>query len=268
MKKEKVPYFWIALLIIVIITSIMAPIISSYNAYEVDLSKVLQKPNSIHIMGTDDMGRDLFSRILYGGRVSLSVGIFSVLISTFIGIVYGGISGYFGGKVDSIMMRLLDTFLAIPNLIIMLALQSIIKEGGLLSLILIIGCTSWLSTARIVRSQFLDLKNKNFVKAAVVMDTPVWKIFIKHLLKNSLPSIVVIATFNCAQSIFTEVSLSFLGIGVPQGTPSWGNILNSAQSNILSGAWWVAVFPGITIVFVMLSINFIGEYLKKKITYV
>lgn len=246
--------------------SIFSPLIAPYSPYIVDLSSVMQTPNKIHIMGTDAMGRDIFSRILYGGRVSLSVGIFSVMISTSIGIIYGGISGYKGGKADSLMMRLLDTFLAIPSLIVILALRAFIK-GGAVSLILIIGCISWMSTARIVRSQFIELKQKNFVKAAVIMGTPTYKIFIKHLLKNSLPEIVVMATLNCAQSIFMEVSLSFLGIGIPLGTPSWGNMLNNAQNDILSGAWWVAVFPGITIILVMLSINFIGDYLKNKVKY-
>lgn len=264
--KNKGHVIWITLLVLILLSSVFAPIISHHSPYEVELAKVLQEPNNIHIMGTDSMGRDIFSRILYGGRVSLSVGIFSVIISTIIGVIYGGISGYFGGRVDSIMMRILDTFLAVPTLIVMLALQSIIR-GGVISIILVIGCTSWLSTARIARSQFAELRGKNFVKAAVVMGTPVWKILITHLLKNSMPAIVVISTLNCAQSIFMEVSMSFLGIGVPQGTPSWGNMLNNAQNDILSGAWWVALFPGLTIILSMLCINFIGEYLKKRVTY-
>lgn len=258
---------WIVLFCIIAFASVFAPFLAPHSPFNVELGKVLQKPNGAHIMGTDDMGRDVFSRILYGGRVSLSVGVFSVIISTFVGIIYGGISGYCGGSIDNAMMRLLDTFLAIPTMIIMLALQSIIK-GGLISIILVIGCTSWLPIARIVRSQFAELRDKNFVKAAIVMGTPTWKILIKHLLKNSMPAVVVISTLTCAQSIFMEVSMSFLGIGVPQGIPSWGNMLTNAQSNTLTGAWWVVVFPGVTIVIAMLSINFIGEYLKKKATYV
>lgn len=257
---------WIILFCIIALASVFAPILAPQNAFTVELGKILQHPDATHIMGTDDMGRDVFSRILYGGRVSLSVGIFSVIISTIIGIIYGGISGYCGGSIDNAMMRLLDTFLAIPTMIIMLALQSIIK-GGLISIIVVIGCTSWLPVARIVRSQFAELRDKNFVKAAIVMGTPTWQILIKHLLRNSMPAVVVISTLNCAQSIFMEVALSFLGIGVPQGTPSWGNMLTNAQSNILTGAWWVVVFPGLAIVLSMLSINFIGEYLKKRVTY-
>lgn len=265
--KKRSYFIWIVLLLVIVLSSVFAPFIVKHDPYNVELSKVLQEPNRIHIMGTDAMGRDVFSRIVYGGRVSLSVGIFSVLISTTIGVIYGGISGYCSGRVDNWMMRLLDTFIAIPNLIIMLALQTIIR-GGVISMIVVIGCTSWLGTARIVRSQFKEIREKNFVKVAIVMGTPTWKILINHLLKNSMPAIVVIATLSCAQSIFTEVSMSFLGIGIPEGTPSWGNMLNSAQSDILAGAWWVAVFPGITIIISMLCINFIGEYLKKRVTYI
>ncbi|NEZ46458.1 ABC transporter permease [Clostridium niameyense] len=265
--KKKTYRIWIVILGLIVFMTIFAPIISPYDPYEVDLLNVLHRPNANHIMGTDAMGRDLFSRVLYGGRVSLSVGVFSVVISTFIGVVYGGISGYCGGKIDSVMMRILDTFLAIPTLIIMLSLQSIIR-GGLISIIVVIGCTLWLSTARIVRSQFGGLRGKNFVKAAIVMGTPNWEILTKHLLKNSIPSIIVISTLNCTEAIFMEVSMSFLGIGVPQGVPSWGNMLNNAQSDILSGSWWIAIFPGIAIILSMLSINFIGDYLKKRTTYV
>lgn len=267
MKKNKRYLIWVIILCIIVLSSIFAPFISKYNPVEVKLGNVLQKPGANHIMGTDAMGRDVFSRVLYGGRVSLSVGFISVIISTIIGIIYGGISGYSGGKIDNFMMRILDIFLAVPTLIIMLALQTIIR-GGIVSIILVIGCTSWIPTARIVRSQFIELRDKNFVKSAIVMSTPIWKIIIKHMLLNSMPAIIVIATLTCAQSIFMEVSMSFLGIGVPPGTPSWGNMLNNAQNDIITGAWWVAVFPGVTIVISMLCINFIGEHLKRKVTYV
>ncbi|NFD17725.1 ABC transporter permease [Clostridium botulinum] len=255
---------WIIVFSIIILSSVFAPIITKFKPYEVEITKVLIKPNKIHIMGTDSMGRDVFSRILYGGRVSLSVALLSVLISTTIGTLYGVISGYFGGKIDSVMMRILDTFLAIPTLVIMLALQSIIR-GGITSMIIIMGLTGWLQTARIVRSQVMSIKNKNYVKAARVLGTPIYKIMINHLLRNSLPAVLVISVLNCAQAVFTEVSMSFLGIGVPEGMPSWGSMLNCAQNDILSGAWWIAFYPGIFTVISMLSINFIGEGIKKKL---
>lgn len=264
MKKANRPIFiWGGILALIIFLSIFASLFSKYNPVEVNLKNVFSHPNSKNILGTDNMGRDIFTRLLYGGRVSLSVSIVAVIISTIIGILFGGISAYIGGWFDGLMMRILDALLAIPSLIIMLALQSVIR-GGIVSLILVIGFTGWMSTARIVRSQFMDLKEKEFVKAAEIMGTPAWKIMWSHLLRNSLSGIFVIAIFNCAHAIFTEVSLSFLGIGIPPQIPSWGNMLTNAQNDIMIGAWWVGLFPGIMIVISMLSINFLGESLKNK----
>lgn len=254
---------WGTVFITMIVLSIFAPLICQYDPMEVDLSRVLVKPNNMNIFGTDDLGRDVFSRVLYGGRITILVGILSVTISTFVGVLYGAISGYSGGIVDDILMRILDTFLSIPSMVIMLALQAIVR-GGTASVILIIGFTSWFSTARVVRSQFVELKEKGFVKAAVVMGTPKIKIITNHLLLNSLPSIIVIATFNCAHAVLTEVSLSYLGIGVPPHIPSWGNMLNNAQKYVLTGDWWTGFFPGLMIVIFMLSINCLGENLKIK----
>lgn len=254
---------WGTVLAVIVLVTIFANVFSTHNPTEVDLKNVFLGPSVKNLLGTDNMGRDVFSRILYGGRISLSVSVLSVLISTAVGILFGGISGYIGGWVDSLLMRILDALLAIPTLIIMLLLQAVIK-GGVVSMILIIGLTGWMSTARIVRSLFIEIKEKDFVKAAHVLGTPYWRIILNHLLRNSLSSIFVIAIFNCAHAVFTEVSMSFLGIGIPPQVPSWGNMLNNAQNEIMIGAWWVGVFPGLMIVFSMLAINFLGESLKKK----
>lgn len=262
-KNNRSMLIWGLILISIVLLSSFANVFSPHSPVDVNLKNVFSSPDKDYFLGTDNMGRDIFSRILYGGRVSLSVSILSVLLSTTVGIVFGGISGYIGGWMDGFMMRILDALLAIPTLIIMLALQAIIK-GGMTSMIIIIGLTGWMSTARIVRSQFIELKEKDFVRAAYILGTPPWRIIVNHLLRNSLSGIFVIAIFNCAHAVFTEVSLSFLGIGIPPQTPSWGNMLNNAQNDILIGAWWVGVFPGIMIVLSMLSINFLGETLKKK----
>ena len=263
MKENRGIKIWGGILLTIILLSVFSNLFTSYSPVDVNLGKVFMQPSKNHILGTDNMGRDVYTRIIYGGRVSLSVSILAVLISTIIGVLFGGISGYIGGWFDSFMMRILDALLAIPSLIIMLALQAIIK-GGVVSMILVIGFTGWMSTARIVRSQFIELKEKEFVKAAVILGTPSWRIMLDHLLRNSLSGIFVIAIFNCAHAVFTEVSLSFLGIGIPPQIPSWGNMLSNAQNDILIGAWWVALFPGIMIVISMLSINFLGESLKNK----
>jgi ABC-type dipeptide/oligopeptide/nickel transport systems, permease components len=256
-------FLWGIVFSVTVILSVFANVISTHNPVEVNLKNVYSHPGANNLLGTDNMGRDIFSRILHGGRISLSVSVVSVLISTVVGVLFGGISAYVGGWFDGLMMRILDALLAIPTLIIMLALQAVI-HGGVVSMILIIGLTGWMSTARIVRSQFIELKEKEFVQAAYVMGTPHRKIILNHLLRNSLSGIFVIAIFNCAHAVFTEVSLSFLGIGIPPQIPSWGNMLNNAQNDILIGAWWVGVFPGTMIVLSLLAINFLGEALKKK----
>ncbi|GIP36440.1 ABC transporter permease [Paenibacillus sp. J2TS4] len=266
MYNSRALFIWRSLFVIVLMLSLLAPLLAPYDPVEVNLPSVFTPPDSTYLLGTDHMGRDIFSRLLYGGRVSLTVALLSVLLSTFVGTVYGGISGYFGGWLDQIMMRLLDALLAIPTLVIILALQAFV-QGGLLSLILIIGLTGWMPVARIIRSQILELKEQTFVKAAQLVGTPAWKIFIVHLLRNSLSALFVITIFQCASAIFTEVSLSFLGIGIPPEMPSWGNMLNNAQNDILLGAWWTALFPGMMIILTLLSINFIGESLKRKFGY-
>lgn len=255
MKKIKVSF---GILFIVIIISILAPLLSPFNPAEVNLSKVSTPPNSINLLGTDTMGRDILSRILYGGRVTLSVSIFSGFLSTISGLIYGSISGYIGGNVDKVMMRLLEALIAVPSLIILLSLQSIMR-GGVLSMILIIGFTSWMPTARVIRSSFLELKERDFVKAARVLGTSHIGIILRHLLLNSLPSLILMFTLSCASGIFSEVTLSFLGIGVPQSIPSWGNMLTNAQNTVLTGAWWIPLFPGIMIVLTIISINLIGD---------
>jgi peptide/nickel transport system permease protein len=262
-RQNRALWTWGGILVLILILTAGAPLFTHYSPLAVDLKNVFKAPNWQNPLGTDNMGRDIWTRILYGGRISLAVSLLSVLISSMVGIIFGGISGYLGGWADSLMMRLLDTLLAIPTLIIILALQAVIR-GGVFSMILIIGFTGWMTMARIVRSQFQELKEQEFVKAAVVMNTPAWKIATQHLLRNSFSSIIVIAVFNCAHAVFMEVSLSFLGLGVPLQIPSWGNMLNNAQNDILIGAWWVGLFPGLMIVLSLLCINFLGEELKKK----
>lgn len=262
-KSDRALLLWGGILTVIVLLAVFANVFATHSPTEVNLKNVFSSPSANNVFGTDNLGRDIYSRILYGGRISLSVSILSVLLSTVVGTLFGGISGYIGGWWDSLMMRILEALLAIPTLIIMMALQAITR-GGTVSLILIIGLTGWMTTARIVRSQFMELKEKEFVKAAHILGTPHWKILVNHLLRNSLSAIFIISIFNCAHAVFTEVSLSFLGIGIPPQTPSWGNMLNNAQNDMLIGAWWGGVFPGLMIVVSLLAINFLGESLKKK----
>ena len=253
---------WLTIICLMILAAVAAPLLTSADPSAVNLAKVLNSPSSTLIMGTDNMGRDVFSRLLYGGRVTMLVALAATVISTVLGILYGGVSGYIGGRTDDIMMRLLEALIAIPSLIIILCLQAFL-HGGLIVIIVIIGLTSWMQVARIVRAGFVETKSKNFVKCAVMLGTPARRIFIRHLLRNSLSGILVITIYNCASAVFTEVTLSFLGLGIPPEMASWGNMLTNAQNYMLVGAWWIALYPGLMIVLLILAVNFLGERAKR-----
>lgn len=242
MKRRKSLVFWCAILTLIILFSFLGNFFSAFEPNEMNMDEIYTPPNQQHLLGTDHLGRDVLTRLLEGGKVTLAISAIAVLLGLGIGVVYGGISGYAGGIADAVMMRLLDAFIAIPSLIIVLAFQAMV-QGGLWSLALIIGLTNWLVTARIVRSEFRRLKETEFIQVAKMLGTPRWKIFLKHLLRNIFPAVFVVTLFNFAGAVFMEASLSFLGIGVPPAIPSWGNMLYYAQNDILIGAWWIAFFP-------------------------
>ena len=261
MKSRKTLWFWCCLLGLIVFLTVFSSLLAPFSPNKMNMEEVYSAPSSERWLGTDHLGRDVLSRLLEGGKVTLAVASSSVILSLVIGVVYGGISGYFGGVIDTVMMRLLEALITIPSLIIILVFQAII-QGGMWGMALLIGLTGWLVTARIVRSEFIRLKEEEFVKMANMFGTPVWKILWGHLLRNSIPAIFVVTLFNFAGAIFMEVSLSFLGIGIPPAIPSWGNMLYYAQNDILIGAWWIALFPGIMIFLTILAINFIGEAWK------
>lgn len=261
MRQRKMLVFWCSLLGVIVVLTLFSGLLATHPVNEMDLDAVYSPPMNGHLLGTDQLGRDVFSRLLEGGKVTLAVAGLSVLLSLIIGVVYGGISGYAGGWTDSVMMRILEALISIPSLVLVLAFQAIML-GGMWGMTFIIGVTGWFTTARIVRSEFIRLKDTEYVKMAKMFGTPVWRIITGHLLRNSLPPLFVVTIFNFAGAVFIEVSLSFLGIGIPPAIPSWGNMLYNAQNDLLIGAWWIGVFPGLLIFLTILSINFIGEALK------
>lgn len=261
MKSRKALLFWSSILGLIVFLTVFSGVLAPFGPNEMNLEEVYIAPSGEHWLGTDHLGRDVLSRLLEGGKVTLTVATVSVLLSLIIGIVYGGISGYIGGVIDTVMMRLLEALITIPALVIILTFQ-VFMQGGMWGVAAIIGLTGWLVTARIVRSEFIRLKDAEFVQMAIMFGTPVWKIVWSHLLRNSVPVIFVVTLFNFAAAIFMEVSLSFLGIGIPPAIPSWGNMLYYAQNDILIGAWWIALFPGLMIFITILAINFIGETWK------
>jgi peptide/nickel transport system permease protein len=220
-----------------------------------------------HVLGTDEVGRDLLSRLLFGARISLTVGLSAVLMEVLIGTILGAVSGYYGGWIDYVIMRVTDVFLSIPLLPLLLVLTAIVAASSTKAslsfgvIVLIIGALSWPTVARLVRASFLSLREREFAEAARALGNSDRRIIFRHLLPNAVAPIVVQATLDVAGVIITESTLSFLGLGIQPPTASWGNMLANAQSN-LSIAWWAAVFPGLCILVTVLSINYMGDGLR------
>jgi peptide/nickel transport system permease protein len=262
----------ILLLTFILIGSIVVP---EEKANEVDLRARLQGPSAVHWMGTDSTGRDIFSRIIYGGQISLIVGVLAVSLSVTLGTLIGGIAAYFGGWIDVVLMRFTEAMLSIPSLFLLIVLgkklgpfvQTINIFGRSFSgsvgvVILVIGLTSWMYLARIVRSNVLSLRERDYIAASQALGAGDFRILLVHLVPNTLSAIIVSATLGLAGAILSEAYVSFLGLGVQPPTASWGNILTSAQSFIQRGSWWMWVFPSTFIIFTILCINLLGDGLR------
>jgi peptide/nickel transport system permease protein len=263
--KNKLAMISLFFLLFVSIVSILAPYITTADITRINIGQMSLEPSSEHWLGTDKSGRDVFTRLLYGGRISLLVGISCTLFVILLGTLIGSISGYFGGAVDSLLMRFTDFILNFPFLVFVIVLNAILfgKVNGLWVLIGTISLLSWGGIARIVRSKILAEKENEYITAAVSIGCSPAKIIIKHLLPNILSTIIVQATITFATMIVAETGLSFLGFGVPQEIPSWGNMLNSAnEPDVLQFKLWIWVPPALIITITILSINFIGEGLK------
>lgn len=258
-KKNNLAKVAIVMLCLVVVCCILA-FLSPYKPNEIDVSSKLLQPSLKHLFGTDDMGRDYFTRALYGGRVSLIVGFSSMLISTFLGTIVGTVSGYFGGKIDGAIMRGIDILMCIPSFFLILIVNVYLKPG-IKNIIIIIGLFSWMGIARIVRSETLSVKKREYVLAAEAQGIKMKNIILKHIIPNVFPSVIVSASINVASAILMESSLSFLGLGVQQPNSSWGSMLQNAQGYI-SDAPMLAIFPGILILITVLCFNIIGDTLK------
>lgn len=252
---------WLALAFLLLV--IVASIAVDYTGLDpeaINVKNMLAKPSSEHWFGTDELGRDYFTRVLYGARVSLIVGVLAMVTSVVIGVTVGMISGYFGGIVDSICMRVLDIFCAIPW-IIMVTVISMLFKRGIVSIIIVIGCFSWMEIARLVRAETISAKNRDYVQYAELIGVPKFKIIVQHVLPTIFPVIITAATGAIASAIMVESSMSFLGIGVQAPQCSWGSLLQTAQRNLLK-APHMAFLPGILIILTICSFNKLGELLR------
>lgn len=259
-KKSRIPfYIWLGIAALILVMVIFARSLAPYNPNATDLRGIFDPPSVSHWLGKDHMGRDVFSRLLVGGQTTLLVASMSTLVSAVVGILFGALSGFIGGRLDRFLMNLLEILIAIPSLLFILVFQAVFPTG-VWGLTLLIGLTSWYTTARIIRTEVLRMKEKEFVKVAHLMGTPWWVILTQHLLLNAIPSIFSVTLLNFSSAIFTEVSLSFLGIGIPMHMASWGNMLHFAQRDLLSGAWWVGLYPGLMIVITVLDVNYLANH--------
>lgn len=258
----------VGLIIVVVATmiAILAPVLAPHNPAAINPANMLTPPfwmengTTEHILGTDNLGRDILSRILYGSQVSLIVGVSSVVLAGIIGVTIGLIAGYFGGFIDNVLMRLVDSFLAIPTILFALVILTVF-EPGVFTLIIVLGVTNWVNYARLVRGEALSIKERDFVRAAHSIGVSNFKIIIRHLLPNVISSFIIISTLSVATTIILEASLSFLGLGVQPPTVSWGSILSDGR-DYLATSWWLATFPGIAITVTVLGIIFLGDWLR------
>ncbi|GAB7140779.1 ABC transporter permease [Deferribacterales bacterium RsTz2092] len=251
----------LALVAIFVFVALFAPLLAPYEPMQIHFDKAFSPPSSEFIFGTDGLGRDVFSRMLYGARTSIFVGIVSVVASIIIGTTIGLVSGYYGSYVDAILMRFTDVMLCFPTFFLILAIVAFVAPS-IFSVMVVIGLTGWMGVARLVRAQTLVLREQDFITAARLGGIPKWKIMFKHILPNVASVVVVSATLGVAGAILVESSLSFLGLGVQPPTPSWGNILTEGKDNILF-AWWLSFFPGIAILLTVLGFNMLGEGLRQ-----
>ena len=258
--KHKLAVLGVLLIGLMLFAALFASFLSPYPFDEQDLFSIVQPPSPEHFMGTDDLGRDLYTRLLFGSRVSLIVGLLSSFIATLIGTGVGALAGFFGGNIDNLLMRFVDLMLAFPAIFLQLILFSVVGPS-LWTVIIFLGAFGWMYLARVVRGEILSLREKNFVEAARALGVGNTRLILRHLLPNVLGAIIVSTTLSVAFNLLAEGTLSFLGFGVPASTPTWGNILFAAASYMRQVPTFV-IFPGLLLTLSVLAVNFIGDGLR------
>jgi peptide/nickel transport system permease protein len=258
-KKHKMAMISLLFLLLISAAAMAAPLISPYVYWETEPSQSLQGPSRDHLMGTDRLGRDVFSRVLWGGRISLTVGFTAAFVAVIVGTIVGVIAGYFGGYIDDIFMRITEVFMAFPVLFLLLTIAAMLPKT-VTNIVLVIGLTSWPSLARTVRGQFLSLREMEFVEAARSLGVKHYRIALSYILPNTVAPIIVGATLRIGGAILAEAGLAFIGVGIVD-PPSWGSILDNGRS-VLRQAPWITFFPGMFIFMTVLAFNFVGDGLR------
>lgn len=265
-KGTRTAKFGMVIVFLWVICAILAPLIAPYGENEIDISARLIPPSweergvEEHFLGTDEVGRDVLSRVIYGTRVSLIVGVFSVAVSMMIGTVLGLIAGYFGGWADSVIMRIVDVMLSFPFIFLALCLMSVLGSS-LTNVIIVLGVTGWVPYTRTVRAQVLSIREREFVVASRISGAKKSYIIFRHVLPNVLDSAIILGTLEMGNAILSEASLTFLGMGIPPTIATWGNMIATGR-NYIYIAWWLTTIPGIAIFLVCLSINFLGDWIR------
>jgi len=259
-RKSTLALFGLLVITLMCLAAIFADALAPYGENEIDLFNITAQPSTAHLLGTDELGRDELSRLIFGARVSLLVGVGTALVSTLVGIIVGSFAGYYGGWIDAVLMRFVDVILAFPAIFLLLIFFSI-QGSSVLTVILFLGLFSWMWLARVIRGEFFSLKERDFIEAARSIGVPDGRLIWRHLLPNVGAAIIVSTTLNIAYAMLAEATLSFLGFGVPAGTPTWGNMLNAARPNFTTVPL-LAIAPGLTLTFAVLAINFVGDGLR------
>ena len=256
------PYISVTVLAVIVAGCIIGSIAYSDSAYYMQLSEISAAPGRGHIFGTDTLGRDLFSVIWCGGRISLTVGLLATLISTAIAVVYGAAAGLASQRVDDMMMRLTEILMSVPQMLFVMFLQAIMGDANVISISVVIGITGWMAVAKLVRSEVRQLRSSGFVMAARSMGGGFFYILYRHLMPNFMSAVMFMIVTNIGGAISMEATLSFLGLGLPSEVVSWGSLMSLSQRAMLSGAWWILMIPGIFMVITLICITEIGEYLR------
>ena len=274
MKKKGFPLKSVILLSLVALACLGAGLLSPFDANFMDSSAFSKPPGTpsgaaevmgtVHLLGTDHMGRDLLTLLLYGGRTSLYIGLLSGALSTTIAVVYGTLAGLASERISDLLMRVTDLLMSVPSILIVLFLQAIWGNPTATSIAVVIAVTHWMNMSKVVRSEVRQIRNSDYVLAAKTMEAPFWYILVRHLLPNFISAIMFMVVTNIGQAIITESTLSFLGLGLPLTTVSWGRLMSMSENMLLSGCWWMILIPGLVLVTTLVCITNIGEYIRRK----